>query len=71
MVTRMNYERPNIDEKFYTVEQVAEKFTLQKNTVYIMCREGQLRHVKIGGVVRIPESALQTLLDGFMVGTDE
>ena len=67
MVTRQDFNRIDIDEEFYTVDEIALKFKLHKQTVYTMCHEKRLPSVRIGNAVRIPKSGLQQLFDGFMV----
>ncbi len=50
------------DEKYYTPEEVANKFKVKKSTVYFWVREGKLRAVKLGSLIRIPEAALNDFL---------
>lgn len=54
-------------EPTYTAAQVAEHFGCDKSGVYKLVREGALRGVRIGRLVRIPASAL----DEFIAGSTE
>ena len=53
----------SIDEEFYTVDEIAEKFKLHKQTIYTMCREDRLPSDRIGNAVRIPKTGLQDFFD--------
>jgi excisionase family DNA binding protein len=50
-------------ETFFTVEAIAPQLNLSVQAVYAACRNGQLTHVRIGRRIRIPESALQKLIE--------
>lgn len=46
---------------YLTVKQAAEFLTVSLTTIYDLCREGQLAHVRIGcgrGTIRITRAAL-------------
>lgn len=45
-------------EKFYSCEQVAERYGVKVATVWTWVREKKLPAVKIGGVYRVRESDL-------------
>ena len=53
----------SIDDDFYTVDEIAEKYKLHKQTIYTMCWEDRLPSVRIGNAVRIPKSGLQDFFD--------
>lgn len=44
--------------RYVRVEAVADLFDVSKTTIYRAIRNGQLDAVRIGGSVRVPESAL-------------
>ena len=46
-----------------TVEEVAHRLRCHPQTVRRFIWSGQLDHVKIGGLVRVPEAALQQLIE--------
>ncbi len=48
----------------YTVLEVAERLRVGNRSVYRLIEDGHLRAVKIGRLVRIPESALNDFLAG-------
>lgn len=48
----------NEGTRYVRVEVVAEMFDVSKTTIYRAIRSGQLDAVRIGGSVRVPESAL-------------
>ncbi|EGD51739.1 DNA binding domain protein, excisionase family [Thermoanaerobacter ethanolicus JW 200] len=50
-------------DKFYTVKEVAELLKVNIHTVYRWVREGRLPAIKIGDLVRIPESELNKFLE--------
>ena len=45
-------------EKFYSCEQVADRYGVMVSTVWKWIRENKLSAVKIGGVYRVRESDL-------------
>lgn len=48
-----------MEEKLYTVKEVATHFRVSRQAVYDWITAGRLRALRIGERVRIPESALQ------------
>ncbi|WP_041448612.1 helix-turn-helix domain-containing protein [Anaeromyxobacter sp. Fw109-5] len=48
-------------EKFLTVREVARRLRVSTATVYKLCARGELVHVRVLNVVRIPATALQAL----------
>ncbi len=49
-------------EAVFTVPEVAARLRCERNTVYRMVNAGELRAVRLGRLVRIPESAVAELL---------
>ena len=47
-------------EKIFTCEEIAERYQVQKTTVWTWIRTGQLRAMKLGKIYRIRESDLET-----------
>jgi excisionase family DNA binding protein len=47
-----------MDEKYYTVKEIADRFHVSRQAVYDWIRDGKLRAVRLGERVRVPESAL-------------
>ena len=45
-------------EQYYTPRQISEKYNISAATISTACHSGQLKYVKLGGAVRISESAL-------------
>ncbi len=52
-----------MDDRWLTPAQVAERLQVTERTIYAWLSAGALRGAKIGRIWRIPESALQALLD--------
>ncbi|OQA93936.1 MAG: Helix-turn-helix domain protein [Microgenomates group bacterium ADurb.Bin219] len=50
------------EEKFYTVEEVAQILKVNPMTVYRRVKEGKLKVYKVGRVFRIGEKSLQNYL---------
>jgi excisionase family DNA binding protein len=46
-----------------TVDQVAWLLQVDRKTIYSVIRRGELAHVRLGRVIRIPRQALQTYLN--------
>jgi excisionase family DNA binding protein len=46
----------------YTPKQVADLWKVSRRTIYAWIKSGQLKAVKLGDTVRIPESELAKLL---------
>ena len=56
-----------------TVKQVAEKLHVSLATVYQLCAERKLGHVRLGpkcGTIRISEQALQAFLESCKIQPD-
>ncbi|EJL42517.1 DNA-binding protein, excisionase family [Brevibacillus sp. CF112] len=51
-----------MNEKFYTVEEIAEYLKLTPATVRKFCVEGELGHYKIGKQFRIPVSDFEKFM---------
>ncbi len=51
------------EEKYYTPEEIAEKFKVNKSAVYYWVREGKLSAIRLGSLIRIPEKALQDFIE--------
>jgi len=45
-------------KEYYRPDEVAKMFSIARVTVYLHIQKGQLKAVRIGGSIRIPESAL-------------
>ncbi len=56
--------KPTADElpRLFTVREVAERLRLSRTKVYELINLRELRTVKIGRCVRIPEAAVRELL---------
>lgn len=54
-------EAPKQAHDYLTPAEVAEVFKVSERTVYRWCEAGTLRHIKVGGTVRIPRAALDEL----------
>jgi excisionase family DNA binding protein len=54
-------------EQHHTIQQVADKLNLNHKTVRKLIKKGQLVARKVGGVLRIPDSAVGTYLEGCKV----
>jgi putative molybdopterin biosynthesis protein len=48
-----------MDEKMYTVQEIAKHFRISRQSVYDWIKDGKLRAIRIGERVRVPESALR------------
>jgi putative molybdopterin biosynthesis protein len=51
-----------MEEKYYTPEQLAERFQVSRHAVYKWIRDGTLRAIRVGRAVRIPASALEEFI---------
>jgi excisionase family DNA binding protein len=47
-----------------TVAEVAERLRVCRATIYRLCSEGQLGHLRVSNAIRIPEKALRAYLAG-------
>lgn len=52
-----------VDETYFTVEEVAERFKVSHMTVYRWIKAGELDAYKIGGEFRITEAAIERFLE--------
>lgn len=50
------------EQVFYTPEEIAQRFKVQKRTVYGWIRDGKLKAIRIGNLLRVPEEALQQFI---------
>lgn len=48
-----------MEEKYYTVKEIADLFHVSRQAIYDWIDEGKLRAVRLGERVRVPESALK------------
>ena len=51
-----------MDERFYTIDQVAELFSVTRAAVYKWMKSGQLKYVLVGAHRRIPQTALNAFI---------
>ncbi len=51
-----------MDERYYTIEQVAERFGVTRAAVYKWMKQGQLDFVVIGSHRRITDSAIKAFI---------
>ena len=49
--------------RFYTTEEVAEIFKMHPKTIRRMCKNGEIRAMKLGGEYRISEEDLKKCID--------
>lgn len=50
-------------ETFLTMDQVAERLQITRMTVYRLIRKGDIKAIKIGSSVRIPENSFAEYLE--------
>ncbi len=53
--------RPHAVERWLTVAEVAERLRVSRASVYALCERGELRHARVGNVIRVCIDALRTL----------
>lgn len=53
----------NDNSNVLTVPELAKELRICTNTAYALVRSGQIRHVKIGRVYRVPRSAVDEYLN--------
>ena len=58
----MKLTRTQLDEKFFTAEQVANILQVHQFTILKFIREGKLKGIKLGRVYRIKESDVEEFL---------
>lgn len=51
-------------EKLHSVRHIVEQFDLSERKIRAMIASGEIRAIKIGGNVRIPESELRRIAGG-------
>lgn len=51
-----------MDEKLYTVKEVADQFRVSRQAIYDWINRGDLRALRLGDRIRIPESALREFI---------
>ncbi len=51
-----------MEERFYTIDQVAELFNVTRAAVYKWMKSGELKYVVVGAHRRIPQSALNAFI---------
>jgi len=59
---------------YLTVKQVAERLAVAHTTVYLLCSEAKIDHIRIGigrGAIRISEEALHAFIKGATVRAGE
>lgn len=49
-------------EKFYTIDQVAQLFSVTRVTVYDWMKTGRLAYVQVGGRRRVTQSAIDAFI---------
>lgn len=58
-----------------TVKQAAERLQVARATVYGLCAQKKLAHIRVGaggrGTIRIPEESLTAFMAGALVQTEE
>jgi len=48
-------------ERLLTVKEAAERLRVSTATVYGLCKDGKLAHVRVGSSIRIPDAELGRL----------
>lgn len=59
---------------YLTVKQVAERLAVAQTTVYLLCSESKIDHIRIGigrGAIRISEDALDAYIKAATVRVGE
>jgi excisionase family DNA binding protein len=51
-----------MDEKQYSVQEISQHFDVSKQTVHNWINSGQLRAIRLGRIIRIPQSALDNFV---------
>ena len=59
-----------LDERLLSPAQVAEFLSISRWTVYSWLSDGRIRSVKIGRLVRIPESEVERIVRGEVAEAD-
>lgn len=50
------------NERFYSPNEISEKFNLKPNTVRKWINEGKLKAIKLGDIWRVSETSLQEFI---------
>jgi len=58
-------------EKLYTKNEIAQYLRVSVRTVDRLVQESQLQVYRIGRQIRIPESTVQQILEGFAMSIEE
>lgn len=56
-------KRPTVQPDVYTVAEVAQRLRCSTAAIYRLCERGEIPHVRIGVLIRIPRHALHDLLE--------
>lgn len=51
-----------MDERQFTVKEVAEHFRVSRQSIYDWINDGRLKAIKVGERIRIPQSALDSFI---------
>jgi excisionase family DNA binding protein len=51
-------------ERLLSVREVAARLGVCTSTIYNLCREGRLRHVRVSNAIRVAPRALEDLMPG-------
>ncbi len=51
-----------LEDRFLTPKQFADRLSISRWTVYAWLQEGRLKKIKLGRLVRIPESEVQRIV---------
>jgi excisionase family DNA binding protein len=51
-------------ERVMRVREVADHLGVEKDTIYRLIREGKLRAIRLGRVLRVPQTALADFIAG-------
>jgi len=57
-----NFLRSEVEERYYTVKQVADTLNVSPMTIYRMIQDGTMKAVRISHTYRIPASAVDDYL---------
>jgi len=58
------------EEKYYTPKEIADKFKVNKGTVYYWIKEGRLGSIRLGSLIRVPKSSLNEFIEKSNKGED-
>lgn len=50
------------DEEFFSPKEIAEKFKVKTRTIYLWIREGKLKAVRLGNLIRVSKSDLEEFI---------